>query len=103
MSRICLDTSAYSHFMRGAARAVEVIRAAQWIGIPAVVLGELRAGFLQGGQAVRNEEELIRFLSHPLVKVLDVDAAASAIYARWRPGRVPPSSRTTSIFGKLNA
>ncbi len=81
MSRICLDTSAYSHFMRGDAAAVEVISSAKWIGIPSVVLGELRTGFLLGGQAAKNEEELARFLNHPLVEVLDVDDSASRIYA----------------------
>ncbi len=81
MSRICLDTSAYSHFMRGDAAAVGVISAARWVGLSSVVLGELRTGFLLGKQAAKNEEELARFLSHPLVEVLDVDDAASRIYS----------------------
>ena len=81
MSRICLDTSAYSHFMRGDAAAVQIIGAARWVGVPSVVLGELRTGFLLGKQAAKNEEELARFLSHPLVEVLDVDESASRVYA----------------------
>ena len=81
MNRICLDTSAYSHFMRGDSSAVSIIAAAKWVGIPSVVLGELRTGFLLGGRAQENEGELSRFLGHPLVRVLDVDDAASRIYS----------------------
>ncbi len=81
MSRICLDTSAYSRFMRGDSPAVAIIGSAKWLGMPTVVLGELRTGFLLGTQARKNEEELGRFLSHPIVRVLDVDDAASRIYA----------------------
>jgi tRNA(fMet)-specific endonuclease VapC len=78
---VCLDTSAYSRFRRGDAPVVEIISTARWVGLPAVVLGELRTGFLLGGQAARNEEELRRFLRHPLVEVLDVDDDAARIYA----------------------
>jgi tRNA(fMet)-specific endonuclease VapC len=81
MSRICLDTSAYSHFMRGDAPAVSIISGAQWVGIPSIALGELRTGFLLGDKAGKNEEELGNFLSHPLVRILEVDDAASRFYA----------------------
>ncbi len=81
MSRICLDTSAYSHFMRGDPEAVVAISAAGWVGMPSVVLGELRTGFMLGSRMKKNEEELSKFLDHPLVRVLEVDNAASRIYA----------------------
>ena len=81
MNRICLDTSAYSHFRRGVDSVVKVIAAARWVGIPSVVLGELRTGFLLGGQSAKNENELRHFLRHPSVEILDVDDDASRIYA----------------------
>ncbi|MBN1566221.1 MAG: type II toxin-antitoxin system VapC family toxin [Acidobacteria bacterium] len=81
MNRICLDTSAYSHFRRGDSSVVEMIGRARWVGIPSVVLGELRTGFLLGRQAAKNEDELRQFLHHPLVEVLDVDDDAARIYA----------------------
>jgi tRNA(fMet)-specific endonuclease VapC len=81
VNRVCVDTSAYSRFMRGDAPAVAAISTAKWLGIPAVVLGELRTGFLLGKQAGKNELELNRFLSHPLVRVLDIDDDASRFYA----------------------
>lgn len=81
MTRLCLDTSAYSHFRRGEASVVQIIGTARWIGVPSIVLGELRTGFLMGGHAVRNEDDLQRFLRHPLVEILDVDDDAARIYA----------------------
>jgi tRNA(fMet)-specific endonuclease VapC len=81
VSRMCLDTSAYSHFRRGDECVVRIIGAARWVGVPSIVLGELRTGFLLGGQPARNEDELRRFLRHPFVEVLDVDDDAARIYA----------------------
>jgi tRNA(fMet)-specific endonuclease VapC len=81
MNRVCLDTSAYSHFLRGDASIVKIISTARWIGVPVVVLGELRTGFLLGGQSAKNEDELRRFLHHPSVEIVDVNDDASRIYA----------------------
>lgn len=81
LSRYCLDTSAYSHFMRGDARVVELIDRAEWIGVPAIVLGELRAGFRLGVQRDRNEQLLQAFLANPAVEALAVDGEASEHYA----------------------
>ncbi|GMV15617.1 MAG: hypothetical protein AMXMBFR56_38410 [Polyangiaceae bacterium] len=81
VTRICLDTSAYSHFKRGTPSAVEVIDSAEWVGVPAVVLGELRTGFALGRKAQQNESELLAFLRNPVVEVLDVDDSASRVYA----------------------
>lgn len=81
MSRFCLDTSAYSHFKRGDEAAVESLKRATWVGVPAVVLGELRTGFLLGSHAERNEADLARFLVNPVVEVLEVDDETAQIYA----------------------
>lgn len=81
MSRYCLDTSAYSHFKRGDARVVELIDQAEWIGLPAIVLGELRAGFRLGGRQDLNEQELSVFLANHAVEVLVVDGEVSRQYA----------------------
>lgn len=58
-----------------------LIDQAEWVGMPAITLGELRAGFLLGGRGERNEKELSMFLAHPVVEVLDVDAEVSRHYA----------------------
>jgi tRNA(fMet)-specific endonuclease VapC len=81
MTSFCLDTSAYSHFKRGDPAAVEWIASAWRVGVPVVVLGELRSGFLAGARSEQNERELRMFLKNPVVEVLEVDESASLIYA----------------------
>lgn len=81
LKRVCVDTSAYSHFCRGDSGAVTLIRRARAVGVPAVVLGELRTGFRLGARADDNERELTRFLEQPVVSVLDVDEEAASHYA----------------------
>lgn len=80
MSRYCLDTSAYSHFKRGHPAAVDAIDRADWIGVPSIVVGELWVGFLLGGRAERNREELAEFLRAPVVEELPVDGEVGRIY-----------------------
>jgi len=81
VSRYCLDTSAYSNFKRGDRQIVDLIDRADWLGIPAVVLGELWIGFLQGNRLPANQAELEEFLTHPAVEELTVDREVSQIYA----------------------
>ncbi len=73
MSRYCLDTSAYSHYQRGDRAVVGLLDAADWVGVPTIVLGELWLGFLQGRHLERNLEELQLFLAHPVVEELALD------------------------------
>ena len=79
--RICLDTSAYSHFKRGDPQASKLITSARLVGVPSIVLGELRTGFLGGSDPERNENELQVFLDNPVVRVFDVDDESSHYYA----------------------
>ena len=81
MSRYCLDTSAYSHFRRGAEPVTRLLDAAEWVGVPAIVLGELRTGFLLGSDQNRNEERLREFLANPVVEEVQVDGEVSRHYA----------------------
>jgi tRNA(fMet)-specific endonuclease VapC len=81
LTRICVDTSAYSYFKRGDRAAVEALTTARSVGVPAVVLGELRTGFRLGVRPERNEAELRAFLAEPVVQVLDVDDDAATLYA----------------------
>lgn len=59
--KIALDTNAYSDFMRGDPHRVDLLRAAEHILLPLVVLGELRAGFAAGNQQSSNATNLQRF------------------------------------------
>ena len=79
--RFCLDTSAYSHFMRGDPQVVALIDGAEWLGLPVVVLGELAVGFRLGVRAAKNQASLRAFVAHPAVEVLAVDEEAARHYA----------------------
>lgn len=81
MSRYCLDTSAYSHFRRGDPPVVELVDAAEWIGLPTIVMGELRTGFLLGQRPAENESELREFLASPVVSELPVEGEVSRHFA----------------------
>ena len=64
MSRLCLDTSAYSNFKRGHGRVTELIDSAEWIGLPAIVVGELWTGFILGRRREENSLELEEFMAN---------------------------------------
>jgi predicted nucleic acid-binding protein len=81
LSRYCLDTSAYSHLRRGDPRAIQLVDAAEWIGLPSITMGELRVGFRQGSREAENESRLQDFLSHPSVEEVTVDSDVSSHYA----------------------
>ena len=81
MSRYCLDTSAYSHFRRGDPPLVALVDSAEWIGLPSIVMGELRTGFLLGQRPAENEAGLVEFLGSPVVSELPVEGEVSRHFA----------------------
>ncbi len=81
MSRIFLDTSAYSGILRGDMRFARAMQEADEIAINAIVLGELKAGFSRGRHRERNERELAQFLASPRVRVLGLDEETADRYA----------------------
>jgi tRNA(fMet)-specific endonuclease VapC len=60
---------------------IELLDSAEWIGMPTIVLGELRVGFLLGARPEKNETELRDFLAAPVVEVVGVDSEVSRHYA----------------------
>lgn len=80
--RICLDTSAYSAFKRGHVGALDAIQRAREIVLPAVVIGELLAGFRMGDRQRVNLRELDSFLVSPRVRVASIDAETGQRYAQ---------------------
>lgn len=80
--RIALDTNRYVDFCKGAERAVEILRLAEEIWLPFIVVAELRAGFHVGSQGEENEKNLVRFLNTPRVEVLFADDQTTHHYAR---------------------
>lgn len=79
--RLCLDTSAYSAFKRGDETVLRILRRAAEIVLPAVALGELRAGFRAGTRERRNLEELEAFLDSPRVGTASIDEETAIRYA----------------------
>ena len=97
MSRICIDTSAYSNFRRGEPRVVAHLDRADWVGVPSVVVGELWAGFQLGARTDQNASELDEFLSHAVAETLPADTAVAHIYGEIfadlrRKGRPLPTN-----------
>ena len=80
--RLVLDTSAYSHFRTGDERVLDFIAAAESVGFPAIVLGELEAGFNLGRRGRENRATLTEFLAESFVTVLPVTPAVAHRYGR---------------------
>ncbi len=72
MSRILLDSSAYSAYTGGHPDLQEPVRHASTIHLSVVVVGELLAAFLKGGRRRQNEARLRQFAAEPRVRVLPV-------------------------------
>ena len=81
MKPLCLDTNTYSAYRKGNAEMLSIIRGASHVWIPAVVLGELRFGFVNGNRNVTNELMLEQFLESPNVSVATIGASTSREYA----------------------
>ena len=85
---VLLDTNFYTAFCKGDEQAVRVIQQARKIFLPFVVLAELRAGFLCGTKARKNERTLTLFLNSVRVEVLYPDESTThqfaAVFAQLR-------------------
>ena len=81
MSRVLLDSSAYSALHRGHRELLSEVQLAREIYVSSVVLGELYAGFRRGNRTAGNEANLRRFLAIPRVDVLPVTEETAQRYA----------------------
>lgn len=79
--RICLDTSAYSAFKSGHEVALDAIQSADELVLPAIVIGELLAGFRMGNRETVNRQDLDRFLGSKRVRVASLDAETGQRYS----------------------
>lgn len=97
MTRILVDTSAYSAFMRGRTDAIAAIREAGEIYLNPVVLGELEAGFIRGSSSRKNQRELQAFMTSPRVHVAEIVEAtarrdAAILDSLWKAGTPIPTN-----------
>jgi predicted nucleic acid-binding protein len=82
VSRLVLDTSAYSHFRRGHAEVIEALARAERVLVPVTVLGELESAFELGSRVRENRRALDDFLAEAFVGVLDTTASVARHYGR---------------------
>ncbi len=80
-TKIMLDTSAYSAYLRGKPEIKLSIQHAEEIFLNPVILGELVAGFIMGKSEKKNRAILEEFLSSPRVGVVAIDEETSERYA----------------------
>ncbi len=95
MTRLLIDTSAYSAFMRGHPEVKLALQGADEICLNPVILGELIAGFMRGKRRRKNEGELKTFLTSARTTVVDVNEETSDRYAvilnsLWKAGTPIP-------------
>lgn len=81
MSRVVLDTSAYSWFRRGHPEVLEHLRSADMVLVPAAVVAELLAGFRCGSRYEDNAQRLSSFLREPFVSFVPADEDVAVDYA----------------------
>ena len=97
MTRLLLDTSAYSAFMRGHAEIKQALQEADEICLNPTILGELLSGFMRGKHRRKNEAELKTFTGSPRVRILDVTEETAERYAvilnsLWKAGTPIPTN-----------
>jgi tRNA(fMet)-specific endonuclease VapC len=81
MTRIVLDTNAYTALARGDERARQVIEEAETVYLPIFVYAELLFGFKNGTRTTFNQEKLRQFLSLPGVMLLLTTEETARIFA----------------------
>ncbi len=81
MTPLMLDTSAYVAFKKGHQDAVMALRQAEKILLPAVVLGELLAGFEAGSRRDENRLELEEFQKSPRISIVPLTMETAERYA----------------------
>ena len=80
--RILLDSNAYSNLKRGHHGVARIVRGAERILVPHVVIGELLHGFRNGSRQESNTRELHAFLDNPYVSIAAMSLTTADRYAR---------------------
>ncbi len=84
MSRIVLDTNAYTSYLAGDKDVLNSLAAADITFFSIFVLGELYAGFKGGTRERQNNELLQSFLKKPRVSVLNAGSETAEIFGHLK-------------------
>lgn len=82
VSRLVLDTSAYSHFRAGHHEVLDALARAERVLVPVTVLGELEAAFEWGTRVLENRRALENYLAEAFVDVLPTTTSVARQYGR---------------------
>ena len=80
IQQLALDTNAYRAYVDGDQDVRQLVRSAEQIGLPVVVLGELYHGIYLGGRQDANLQHLNRFLETLRVTILGADETTAKIF-----------------------
>ena len=86
MKKILIDTSIYSHAMRGDRDITDILKKVDTIGISVISIGELYSGFKAGSRELENHRELEFFLDSPRVVLYPVDIITADFYSEILSG-----------------
>jgi tRNA(fMet)-specific endonuclease VapC len=78
--RLALDTNAYRAHADKNSTLIDLVQQSEKLGLPIVVLGELRFGFMNGDHLERNEQTLDRFLDDPRILVMNITVETTWIF-----------------------
>ncbi len=81
--KLALDTNRYIDLVASIEPTVDLVRRADAIFLPFIVLGELRGGLLCGDRIKKNEAALVHFLSSLRVFVLYANEETTHYYGRF--------------------
>jgi predicted nucleic acid-binding protein len=81
MKTLVIDTNVYCDAMRGDPAAAKLLRRAEVILLPAIVFGELLAGFKEGTRESANREQLIAFAATERVQVAAITTETAEFYS----------------------
>lgn len=80
MTKILLDTNAYSEFMTGNKLVFDYIIEAEEVYLSTVMIGELFAGFQGGRKYTKNKEDLKSFINKDGIKIINVSIETAEIF-----------------------
>ena len=81
MSRILLDTNAYTALMAGNSRVADLLAQSEAVLLSPVVLGELYDGFLGGSRNLENRRVLNQFRAKPRTVCVPITDATAEWFA----------------------